>query len=227
MTHIHPDKHICVKTFVEFSGQFLHPSIEQNSTTRLFQRINMNYKAAMNLALLILSSKCIVHMTSAFVDSRYDNRVSKEARRLDKNEKLWRYVLRSFLSFLLDGLRSDHLVMERAQDIDDRLVKQIMDVQQTKINAAENLIATFINTQAYRPEFGSPSPNPHFGSRMFSNTRDSTISRNNINNVAGNLNFYSNSWQYHLWPVLALLTLILLLVILYHALRLSGRPSVV
>jgi len=225
MTHIHPDKHICVKTFVEFSGQFLHPSIEQNSTTRLFQRINMNYKAAMNLAVSIgnyPATECpLCQIAFDLIE------VSKEARRLDKNEKLWRYVLRSFLSFLLDGLRSDHLVMERAQDIDDRLVKQIMDVQQTKINAAENLIATFINTQAYRPEFGSPSPNPHFGSRMFSNTRDSTISRNNINNVAGNINFYSNSWQYHLWPVLALLTLILLLVILYHALRLSGRPSVV
>ncbi len=63
-------------------------------------------------------------MTSAFVDSRYDNRVSKEASYLDKNEKLWRYALRGVLSFLLDGLRSNHLAVEgRMQDIDDRLVK--------------------------------------------------------------------------------------------------------
>lgn len=46
-------KHICVKTFLEFSGQFPPPSIAQNSTTRLFQRIATNLKAAMNLAVSI------------------------------------------------------------------------------------------------------------------------------------------------------------------------------
>jgi len=29
------------------------------------------------------------------MDSRYDNWISKEASCLDKNEKLWRYILRS------------------------------------------------------------------------------------------------------------------------------------
>ena len=132
------------------------------------------------------------------------------------------------------GRRTSTIVSSRwedplhwVQDLISTCAQQIMDVQQTKINATENLIATLINTQAYRPGFGPPSPNSPSESRMFSNTRDSTISRNNINNVAGNLNFYSYSWQYHLWPVLALLTLILLLVILHYALRLLGKPSII
>ena len=36
------------------------------------------------------SLNCIAYMTG---DSRYDNMVSKEASRLDKNETLWRYKL--------------------------------------------------------------------------------------------------------------------------------------
>ena len=60
------------------------------------------------------------------MDSRYGNRVSKEANCLDKNEKIWHYALTRFLSFLLDILRSNHIAVEsRIQDIDDRLVKVI------------------------------------------------------------------------------------------------------